>query len=156
MNAYRNKLRGRIIFSSVFSVMLLTVMFLANMNIITSPVIEADFFRGFINGLCIAAIAMSVLHIVGYLLILNNKEKLKANYIKENDELKKKIVSEAGTNEYYFVVTGLTAGIIIGGYLNIYVFWSFYIALLYYCLIRGFLCVLYKIKYKTDSDDTDD
>ena len=88
-------------------------------------------------------------------MMLKDKKKLKEQYIKENDELKKKIVSDAGTNEYYFIVTGLAVGIIIGGYLNIYVFWSFYIALFYYCLIRGFLCFLYKRKYKSDEEDSE-
>lgn len=155
MNAYKNKIRVRMIYSAVIVLILLTVTFLANMGFIGFPAVERDFFRGFINGLCFSAIGMSVFSIVRYLRILNDKEKLKEQYIKENDELKKKIVAEAGTNEYYFVVTGLAVGIIIGGYLNIYVFWSFYIALLYYCLIRGFLCFLYKRKYKSDEEDSE-
>lgn len=156
MDAYKNKLRVRMIYSAVIVLILLTVMFLSNMGFIGFPVVEADFFRGFINGLCFSAIAMAVFSIVRYLNILSDNKKLKQQYIKENDELKKKIVAEAGTNEYYFVVTGLAVGIIVGGYLNIYVFWSFYIALLYYCVIRGLLCFLYKRNYKSDDEDSEE
>lgn len=153
MNVYRNKLKIRIAYSAVLIAVLLTAMFLSNMGYIGNPAVEKDFFRGFINGLCFSAILMSVFSIVKYLKTLKNKQKLKQQYIKENDELKKKIVSEAGTNEYYFIVTGFGAGTIIGGYLNIYVFWSFYIALLYYCVVRGILCFWYKRKYKSNETD---
>lgn len=155
MDTYKNKLRIRMIYSCVIVLILLVVMFLSNMGFIGFPAVEKDFFRGFINGLCFSAIAMSVFSIVRYLVILNDSKKLKKQYIKENDELKKKIVADAGTNEYYFVVTGLAVGIIIGGYINIYVFWSFYFALMYYCIIRSLLCFLYKRKYKSSEEDSE-
>ena len=153
MNVYRNKLKIRIAYSAVLVAVLLTVMFLSNMGYIGNPAVEKDFFKGFINGLCFSAVFMSVFSIVRYVMMLKDKKKLKEQYIKENDELKKKIVSDAGTNEYYFIVTGLGAGTIIGGYLNIYVFWSFYIALFYCCIVREILCCWYKRKYKSDESD---
>lgn len=155
MDTYKNKLRVRMIYSCVIVLILLVVMFLSNMGLVGFLAVEKDFFRGFINGFCFSAIAMSVFSIVRYLVILNDSKKLKEQYIKENDELKKKIVADAGTNEYYFVVTGLAVGIIIGGYINIYVFWSFYFALMYYCIIRCLLCFLYKRRYKSSEKDSE-
>lgn len=156
MDAYKNKLKVRMIYSAVIVLIFLTVMFLSNMGFIGFPAVEADFFRDFINGLCFAMVAQSVLNIIKYLVMLNDSKKLKEQYIKENDELEKKIVADVGTNEYYFVVIGLAVGMIIGGYVNIYMFWSFYFALLYYCVIRGLLCFLYKRKYKSDDEDSEE
>lgn len=153
MNAYKNKIRVRMIYSAVIVLIFLTVMFISNMGLIEFPAVNTNFFRDFVNGLCFAVAAKSVFNIVNYLVILNDSKKLKEQYIKENDELGKKIVADVGTNEYYFVVTGLAVGMIIGGYINIYVFWSFYIALFYYCVVRASLCFLYKKKYKSDEED---
>lgn len=153
MDAYKNKLRVRIVYSAVIVLILLTVMFISNMGLIEFPAVNTNFFRDFVNGLCFSAIFMSVFSIIRYIRTLRDNKKLKEQYIKENDELKKKIVADVGTNEYYFVVIGLTVGMIIGGYINIYVFWSFYIALFYYCVVRASLCFLYKKKYKSDEED---
>ena len=156
MNDYKNKIIVRMVYSCAIVFIFLIVMFISNMGLIEFPAVKTDFFRGFINGLCFAVVAKSVFNIVNYLVILNDSKKLKEQYIKENDELKKKIVDDVGTNEYDFVGIGRAVGVMIGGYVNIYVFWSFYFALLYYCLIRGLLCFLYKRKYKSDEEDSEE
>lgn len=157
MNAYKNKLKIRIVFSSVMSVVMLVLMIMANSGFFNASdiVFEKDFFKGFINGMSSAVIFTSIINCIRYISMLKNKEKLKKYYIRENDELKNQIISDVGKNEYYFVVYGLAIGLVIGGYINIYMFWSFYVALIYYVLVRCILAGIYKFKYKTymNSDD---
>lgn len=157
MNAYKNKLKVRIVFSSVMSVIMLVFMIMENTGFFNASdtVFEEDFFKGFINGLSLTVIFTSIVNCIRYISMLKNKEKLKKYYIRENDELKNQIISDVGKNEYYFVVYGLAIGLVIGGYMNIYMFWSFYFALIYYVLVRCVLAVIYKFKYKTyiNSDD---
>lgn len=154
MESYRKKLKIRIIYSIVVEIIMISVMIIFNLGLISTPIaVEKDFFASFINALCTSSVAIIALKIVRYARILRNHDELRTEYIKENDELTKSIVSEIGANEYYFVVTGLALGIIIGGYVNIYVFWTFYIALMYYCIVRSVLKFVFMRKYKSIGDN---
>ncbi|MDE5946873.1 MAG: hypothetical protein K2G63_06200 [Oscillospiraceae bacterium] len=158
MNAYKNKLKLRMVFSSVMSVVMLVLMIMENKGFFNASdiVLKEDFFRGFINGMSLAVIFTSIINCIRYISMLKNKEKLKKYYIRENDELKNQIVSDVGKNEYYFLVYGLAIGIVIGGYINIYMFWSFYIALMYYVVVRSVLAFVYKFRYKTYMNSDND
>jgi len=154
MTSYRKKLKIRIIYSIIVSIIMISVMIIFNIGLISTPIaIGKDFFKSFINSMCATFFTMLVFKIVHYIRILGNRDKLRTEYIKENDELTKSIVSEIGTNEYYFVVTGLALGMIIGGYVNIYVFWTFYISLMYYCIVRSVLRFVFMRKYKSIGDN---
>jgi len=155
MKSYRKKLKIRIVYSIIIAVIMISVMIIFNNGLISTPkeVMGEGFFRSFINSMCAASVTMLVFKIFHYASILRNHDKLRTEYIKENDELTKSIVSEIGTNEYYFIVTGLALGMVIGGYVNMYVFWTFYISLMYYCIVRSILKMIYQFKYKSIGDN---
>ncbi len=154
MESYRKKLKIRIIYSIVVEIIMISVMIIFNLGLISTPIaVGKDFFESFINALCVSSVAIIALKIVHYARIIRNHDELRTEYIKENDELTKSIVSEIGANEYYFFVTGLALGMIIGGYVNMYVFWTFYIALMYYCILRSVLKFVFMRKYKSIGDN---
>ena len=153
MKNYKQKLKVRIIFSAIVSIILIAVMIVTNLGIIKSV---TDFSKGFVDGFCVSLIVGMILSIIKYIRLLKNKELLKKEYIKENDELTKNILAEAGANEYYFIIVGLLVGTIVGGYINKYIFWSFYIALMYYCFTRAILFKVHKRKYNSENAEYED
>ena len=152
MKNYKQKLKIRIIFSAIVSIILIVLMIVTHSGIIQSV---SDFSKGFVDGLSASLMVGMILSIIKYIRLLKNKEMLKKEYIKENDELTKNILAETGTNEYYFIIVGLLVATIVGGYIHKYIFWSFYIALMYYCFTRAILFKVHKMKYNNQNAEED-
>ena len=102
-----------------------------------------DFWRGMILGISVAFEIVFIYFAVRYFTALNDEERLKNMYIKENDERKIKIASQASMNTYWFDMIGLLLGIIIGGYFNMIVSLTCLGVAIYLILIRAILYSYY-------------
>ena len=77
-----------------------------------------DFWHGMLLGMGIAAEILGIFIMVRYMELLKDGAKLKAAYVRENDERGTFIASHVGRNAYWFDMPALILGIIIGGYFN--------------------------------------
>jgi hypothetical protein len=108
---------------------------------LTSP--ADDFRQGFVLGLTIASELCALILLVRNTRALGDEQKLKALYIKENDERSREIWNLAGANAYWFNVVGLLLAAIAAGYFSMTAFVSILGCLVFMCLVRLGLKVYY-------------
>lgn len=127
MKEYRNKLKAQNIIFIIGSVALTAVQVLAHIGII-SPIAQcgdfADFWNGFIAGVACGLTGIMIIGLIINLRAMNNEEKLKKLYIKENDERTKAIAingKSAGATAYLFC---MIIAAIISGFFSITVFFT--------------------------------
>jgi hypothetical protein len=106
-----------------------------------------DFWHGMLLGMGIAAEILGILFVVRYMDILKDDAKLKAAFIRENDERGTVIASHVGRNTYWFDMPALILGIIIGGYFNQTVSLTCLAIFTYLLLTRTALYAYYHKKY---------
>ena len=121
MENYRNKLKTQNIIFAVSATALIAVQVLAYLRIIKPIEGDAhwlDYWNGMIAGMAFAVMSLMIFGFIKNLILLNNPEKLKKQYIKENDERTLQIVKQgqaAGATAFLLM---LPAAIIISGYFN--------------------------------------
>ncbi|MBE6845738.1 MAG: hypothetical protein E7508_08555 [Ruminococcus sp.] len=122
MEKYRNKLKVHNIIFAVSAIALIVVQTLAFLKIIKP--IEGDshwhdYWNGMIAGMAFAFMGIMIFGLVKNLISLKNPDKLKKQYVKENDERTMQIAKHgqaAGASAFLLM---LPAAIIISGYFNI-------------------------------------
>jgi hypothetical protein len=106
-----------------------------------------DFWHGMLLGMGIGAEILGIFFIARYMGILKDDAKLKAMYVRENDERSTVIASHVGRNTYWFDMPALIIGIVIGGYFNRTVSLTCLAVMAYLLLTRTALYAYYHKKY---------
>jgi len=121
MEKYRNKLKLQNIIFAVSAVALIVVQVLAYLRIIKpieGDVHWLDYWNGMITGMAFAVMSLMIFGFIKNLISLNNPEKLKKQYLKENDERTIQITRYGQATGATAFLLMLPAAIIISGYFN--------------------------------------
>ncbi|MPM96821.1 hypothetical protein SDC9_143986 [bioreactor metagenome] len=102
-----------------------------------------DFAIGFATGIFIGLEFLIVFYMVRYRAALQDDAKLKAMYIKENDERKQYIMTKIGSAGLNLVVGGLMLGALFSCFINMTVFVTLLCTLFATFLIKGALKLYY-------------
>lgn len=102
-----------------------------------------DFLRGFRFGLLVAVVGIGVYSIFYYLTSLNNADKLKNIYIKENDERTCEIDKRSGMASFKVMIIILILAAIIVGYFSLAGFIALIGAVLLELIVRLILYCYY-------------
>ena len=102
--------------------LVLVVVFLAAGNYLHERFNAPDFAIGFATGIFIGLEFLIVAYMVRYRAALHDDAKLKAMYIKENDERKQYIMTKIGSAGLVLVVGGLLLGALFSCFINMTVF----------------------------------
>lgn len=122
MENYRTKLKHQNIIFALSAMALIATQILAYARVITPDAGNShwrDSWNGFIAGLAFAVMAFMIFGLVKNLIALKNPEKLKKQYVKENDERKIRIIEKGQANGSSAFLRSMPAAIIISGYFNI-------------------------------------
>lgn len=122
MENYRNKLKVHNIIFTVSALSLAIVQTLAFLRIIKPVEGDShwhDAWNGMIAGMAFAIMGFMIFGIIKNIIALKNPEKLKKQYIKENDERTLQIVKNGQSAGASVFLLLLPAAIIISGYFNI-------------------------------------
>ncbi len=122
MENYRNKLKTQNTIFAVSAIALIVVQTLAYLRIIKPIEGDAhwhDYWNGMIAGMTFALMGILIFGFIKNLISLKNPEKLKKQYVKENDERTLQIVKHGKAAGASAFLLCLPAAIIISGYFNI-------------------------------------
>lgn len=106
-----------------------------------------DFYEGFIGGVSTGVGLLLVINILLNTRAMRDENRLKMQYVKENDERRKQIWLMSGANSYWFDVIGLLLAAIVAGRFSITAFLCLLGSLLYICIVRGIFKLYYSKKY---------
>jgi len=141
LDEFRNTLKLRLRLAIVYNS--LVVVFLAAGNYLHERFNAPDFAIGFATGIFIGLEFLIVVYMVRYRAALQDDAKLKAMYIKENDERKQYIMTKIGSAGLNLVVGGLMLGALFSCFINMTVFVTLLCTLLATSLIKGALKLYY-------------
>lgn len=141
LDEFRNTLKLRLRLAIVYNS--LVVVFLAAGNYLHERFNAPDFAIGFATGIFIGLEFLIVAYMVRYRAALQDDAKLKAMYIKENDERKQYIMTKIGSAGLNLVVGGLMLGALFSCFINMTVFVTLLCTLLATSLIKGALKLYY-------------
>jgi len=141
LDEFRNTLKLRLRLAIVYNS--LVVVFLAAGNYLHERFNAPDFAIGFATGIFIGLEFLIVVYMVRYRAALQDDAKLKAMYIKENDERKQYIMTKIGSAGLNLVVGGLMLGALFSCFINMTVFVTLLCTLFATFLIKGALKLYY-------------
>lgn len=141
LDEFRNTLKLRLRLAIVYNS--LVVVFLAAGNYLHERFNAPDFAIGFATGIFIGLEFLIVFYMVRYRAALQDDAKLKAMYIKENDERKQYIMTKIGSAGLNLVVGGLMLGALFSCFINMTVFVTLLCTLFATFLIKGALKLYY-------------
>ena len=141
LDEFRNTLKLRLRLAIVYNS--LVVVFLAAGNYLHERFNAPDFAIGFATGIFIGLEFLIVVYMVRCRAALQDDAKLKAMYIKENDERKQYIMTKIGSAGLNLVVGGLMLGALFSCFINMTVFVTLLCTLFATFLIKGALKLYY-------------
>ena len=121
MEKYRNKLKIHNIIFAVSAIALITTFVLAGMRVIKPVEGDSywmDYWNGLIAGMSVAVMGFMIFGFIKNLIALKNTEKLRKQYLKENDERTIQITRYGQATGASIFLLMLPAAIIISGYFN--------------------------------------
>ncbi|MBQ8434846.1 MAG: hypothetical protein IJX24_02390 [Oscillospiraceae bacterium] len=121
MENYRNKLKIHNIIFAVSAIALITAFVLAGMRVIKPVEGDSywmDYWNGLIAGMSVAVMGFMIFGFIKNLIALKNTEKLRKQYLKENDERTIQITRYGQATGASIFLLMLPAAIIISGYFN--------------------------------------
>ncbi len=124
MENYRTKLKHQNVIFALSAVALIVTQVLAYARVITPNAGNShwsDGWNGFIAGAAFAVMAFMLFGLIKNLIALKSPEKLKKQYVKENDERKIQITEKGQAQGSSAFLLSMPAAIIISGYFNIVV-----------------------------------
>ncbi len=124
MENYRTKLKHNNVIFALSAVALIVTQVLAYARVITPNAGNShwrDSWNGFIAGAAFAVMAFMIFGLIKNLIALKNPDKLKKQYIKDNDERTIQIVEKGKAYGSSAFLLSMPAIIIISGYFNIVV-----------------------------------
>ena len=141
LDEFRNTLKLRLRLAGAYNG--LVVLFLAAGNYLHERFNAPDFAIGFATGLFIGLEFLIVVYMVRCRAALRDDAKLKAMYIKENDERKRYLMTKIGASGLNLVVGGLVLGALFSCFINMTVFITLVCTLIATSLIKGALKLYY-------------
>lgn len=138
MNEFKKRIKVRVILGGIFCTLLLIP------NVILSFFVDCSDFTEFVMGFFLAIEAVVIVLMAKYVVALRNEEDLKKLYIKETDERRIAIRTQAGRTGLYIVFGTLIIVMLISGYFSKIVFFT----LLGVLLFTSFVMLLTKLYYK--------
>ncbi|GAA0117391.1 hypothetical protein [Clostridium senegalense] len=108
---------------------------------------STDFIKGVQFGMFFGLETLLLMNIIKFRDALNNKEKLKLLYIKENDEREKLILLKSSLMAINIITVILALGIIVSGFYNEIVFFTLIMTLFIVGVVRIGLKIYYNKKY---------
>ncbi|NEU06288.1 hypothetical protein [Clostridium senegalense] len=108
---------------------------------------STDFIKGVQFGMFFGLETLLLMNIIKFRGALNNKEKLKLLYIKENDEREKLILLKSSLMAINIITVILALGIIVSGFYNEIVFFTLIMTLFIVGVVRIGLKIYYNKKY---------
>lgn len=108
---------------------------------------STDFIKGVQFGMFFGLETLLLMNIIKFRGALNNKEKLKLLYIKENDEREKLILLKSSLMAINIITVILALGIIVSGFYNEIVFFTLIMTLFIVGVVRVGLKIYYNKKY---------
>ena len=138
MNEFKKRIKVRVILGGIFCTLLLIP------NVILSFFVDCSDFTEFVMGFFLAIEAVVIVLMAKYVVALRNEEDLKKLYIKETDERRIAIRTQAGRTGLYIVFGTLIIVMLISGYFSKIVFFT----LLGVVLFTSFVILLTKLYYK--------
>jgi len=147
MEKFRKTLKNRVIFGGIYSVAVIAAVavFFCRPDLFEGR--APDFALGYNVGFFAGLEAVMAFLLVKYIAALINEEKLKALYVRENDERYRYIQSKIGGAGINIVLAGLAAGVVISGFIDFTVFVTLLCALLFTALVKLSLKLYYTKKY---------
>ena len=108
---------------------------------------STDFIKGVQFGMFFGLETLLLMNIIKFRGALNNKEKLKLLYIKENDEREKLILLKSSLMAINIITVILALGIIVSGFYNEIIFFTLIMTLFIVGIVRVGLKIYYNKKY---------
>ncbi|GAA0127280.1 hypothetical protein UT300019_31840 [Clostridium sp. CTA-19] len=108
---------------------------------------STDFIKGVQFGMFFGLETLLLMNIIKFKNALNNKEKLKLLYIKENDERERLILLKSSLMAINIITVILALGIIVSGFYNEIVFFTLIMTLFIVGVVRIGLKIYYNKKY---------
>lgn len=140
MENYKQTLRKRVIFAGIYFAVLLLLIAAAAIFKLNEP---ATFFTlGFGSG----TLVLMIIYIVRSLSALNNEEKIKNLYIKENDERQKYINAKVGGTGLNISMLFLILVMLVSNYFNRTVFLTIMAVVLFIIAVKFVLILYYNNK----------
>lgn len=138
MNEFKKRIKVRVILGGIFCTLLLIP------NVVLSFFVDCSDFTEFVMGFFLAIEAVVIVLMAKYVMALRNEEDLKKLYIKETDERRIAIRTQAGRTGLYIVFGTLIIVMLISGYFSKIVFFT----LLGVVVFTSFVMLLTKLYYK--------
>lgn len=138
MNEFKKRIKVRVILGGIFCTLLLIP------NVVLNFFVDCSDFTEFVMGFFLAIEAVVIVLMAKYVMALRNEEDLKKLYIKETDERRIAIRTQAGRTGLYIVFGTLIIVMLISGYFSKIVFFT----LLGVVVFTSFVMLLTKLYYK--------
>ena len=137
MNEFRKRIKMRVILGGLFCCLLMIP------NVVLNFLVERSDFTGFVMGFFVTSEAIVVVLMAKYVATLRSEEELKKLYIKETDERRIAIRTQAGRTGLCIVFGTLIIAVLISGYFSKTVFFT----LLGVSLFTSLVMILTKLYY---------
>ena len=137
MNEFRKRIKMRVILGGLFCCLLMIP------NVVLNFLVERSDFTEFVMGFFVASEAIAIVFMAKYVAALKSEEKLKKLYIKETDERRIAIRTQAGRTGLCIVFGTLIIAVLISGYFSKTVFFT----LLGVSLFTSLVMILTKLYY---------
>ena len=137
MNEFKKKLKMRVILGALYCALLMIP------NVALNCFVERSDFTNFVMGFLVATEAIAIVFMTKYGATLKSEEDLKKLYIKETDERRVAVMTQAGRTGLYIVFVMLIMAMLISGYLSKIVFFT----LLGVVLFTSLVMLLTKLYY---------
>ena len=118
MSEFKKRIKMRVILGGLFCTLLLIP------NVVLNTFFERTAFTRFVMGCFIAAEAIAIVFMTKYVATLKSEEEIKKLYIKETDERRVAIRTQAGRSGLHIVFCTLIIAMLVSGYFSKIVFFT--------------------------------
>lgn len=137
MENFKKSLKKRVLFGTVYclAVPVLTIL----LHLIVGSTKAAGFTSGFATGIA----GVTFTFVIRYARALKDEEKMRAIYIKENDEREQAIAARTAKSTFYTMLVMLSVAMLVTAYVN----WQICIVLVIVTLILALTTVIWNAYY---------
>ncbi|MEA5026606.1 hypothetical protein SDC9_83438 [bioreactor metagenome] len=145
MEKFREIIKRRLIIASIYNSILLLILIIEHQlgNRLTLP----DFAVGFITGAMIGLEFIVIYFMWNYRRALDDEQKLRQLYIKENDEREQYIMNEISRHALDLIIGSLIISVVFTVFINQTIFFTNMLILLFVLIVKGSFKIYYHHKY---------
>lgn len=149
MEQYRSKIKKRIVFDALLALIVVAISVSSMLGIIPSAPGEhfGAFMKGFQAGLSATIIVYFIAGTIQKAAMLKNEDKLRAQYIKDNDERTKYIAEKTGGSVMHTCAVLIIVAAVVAGYYSSTVFFTLLGCAVFLLAVIVFLSAYYGHKY---------